>query len=201
MRPCCIVVLLLCNCLGASATTLFFAGTFSEDDNVALISFATNDATVTIQTSSFGNGVKGFEPVLTLYDGAGNLLFQDSTGGTAPGACGSRAIDPFSGFCLDASIQQFLPTGNYTLAVTEWDNIPSGPTLADGFPDTGLGNFTGTEFGCGAGGFFLFDCSQRTSVWAVQIIGTVPEPAALSLTGIGALALFSAGWKRRRRNR
>jgi hypothetical protein len=194
-----VILALVCSTVTAAGGTLTSVGTFTQDDNVALIPFSTSGPTlVTMQTTSFGDGTKGFEPVLTLYDGTGNLLFQDSTGGTAPSSCGGRAIDPFSGFCLDALISQVLQTGSYTLALTEWDNIPSGPTLADGFPDTGAGNFTGKEFGCGAGGFFLFDCSQRTPAWTVQIQGTIPEPGAMGLCGIGILALILAAARRRR---
>jgi hypothetical protein len=194
------ILALVFGSVAASGGTLFFVASFSQDDNVVLIPFSTLGSTlVTMETTSFGSGAKGFEPVLTLYDGSGNLLLQDSTGGTAPSSCGGRAIDPFSGFCLDAVISQVLPTGSYTLALTEWDNIPSGPTLADGFPDTGTGNFTGSEFGCGAGGFFLFDCTQRTAGWAVQIQGAaVPEPATMGLSGIGILALILAAAKLRR---
>jgi hypothetical protein len=185
-------------CFVGSADTLLYNGTFSADDNVALIHFSTTAALVTMQTVSFADGTNGFEPVLTLYDGAGNLLFVDGTGGAAPGSCGGRAIDPASGGCLDARLQQFLAGGFYTLAVTEWDNIPSGSTLADGFPNAGLGNFTGTNFGCGTGGFFLSDCSQRANTWEVQITGVLPEPGAFQLTGVGILALAAAAWKRSR---
>jgi hypothetical protein len=188
--------------LGVSAGPLTFSGTFSLDEDVVLIPFnVLADNTVTMQTTSFGDGSAGFEPVLTLFDGSGNLLFQDATGGTAPSACGARAIDPITGFCLDAYIQAFLNAGGYTLALSEWDNIPNGPTLADGFPQTGNGNFTGTEFGCGSGGFFLFNCDQRNANWAAQISGSgVPEPASWSLGVLGVLAIL-VRVEIRRRNR
>jgi len=171
------------------------SGNFTADDNVVLIPFtvALNGA-VTIQTSSFANGSVGFEPVLTLYDGLGNLFLQDATGGTTPGGCGLRGIDSTSGFCLDAVISALLNAGSYTLALTEWDNIPGGPTLADGFPQTGNGNFTGSEFGPGSGSFLLFNGSQRTSAWALSIDGAdVPEPATFGLACAALIALTAAG--------
>lgn len=156
------------------------------DDDVVLIPFSVaSTSTVTIQTTSFAVG--GFEPVLALYDGSGNLLLLDSTGGTVPSNCGSRAIDPVSGFCLDAFIQGSLNPDNYTIALTEWDNIPNGPTLADGFPQTGNGNFTGPEFLGSPGSFILFDGTQRGSNWALDVNGvpSVPEPGTAALVMFG----------------
>jgi hypothetical protein len=167
-------------------SALTVTGNFSLEENFALIPFTVvTTSTVTMFTTSFADGSKGFEPVLTLFNGAGNLLFQDSTGGTAPGGCGARVIDPFTGFCLDAYIQQLLTPDNYTLALSESDNIPGGPTLSNGFPQTGNGNFTGSEFGCGTGGFFLFNCAQRNTDWSVTITGSglagAPEPMPMAL--------------------
>src|SRR5262249_45969347 len=156
-------------------------GTFSQDEDVVLIPFTNaNLSLVTIQTTSFALG--GFEPVLTVYDSLGNFLFQDATGGVAPGSCGGRGSCSGCGGCLDALISQTFAAGDYTIALTEWDNIPNGPTLGDGFPQTGNGNFTSTEFGCGPGSFFLFDCSQRSADWALTINGqdvVTPEPGTM----------------------
>jgi PEP-CTERM motif len=194
-----ILSLLLTGSTHLIASTLSFSGNFSTDDVVVLIPFmVVNSGPVVIQTTSFAAS-DGFEPVLTLYDASGNLFLQDATGGTTPGGCGVRSIDSVSGFCLDAVIQNFLNAGAYTLALTEYDNIPGGPTLADGFPQTGNGNFTGPEFLGSDGSFILFDGEQRTSDWALNIdvsgepVAPVPEPAPLGLIGIGLMAsLFAA---------
>ncbi len=190
-----------------SASTLTFSGNFSADDDVVLIPFTiSTGASVLIQTTSYAASI-GFEPVLTLYDAAGNLFLQDATGGTIPSGCDVRAIDAVSGFCLDAVIQNFLNAGNYTLALTEYDNIPGGPTLAEGFPQTGNGNFTGPEFTGNPGSFILFDGEQRTSAWALSInnadttiseppVGVTPEPATLALTGSGLLSVFFAAYRK-----
>ena len=177
-----------------------FSGNFAMDDDVKLIPFSVvSSSLVTMETTSFGDGSKGFEPVLTLYDGSGNLFLQDSTGGTAPGGCGARSIDPVSGFCLDAFIQALLGPGSYTLALTEADNVPNGPTLADGFPQAGNGNFTGPEFLGQPGSFILFDGSQRNSDWALQInsrgLAPVPEPGTAALLLSGVIGLRFKRWK------
>jgi hypothetical protein len=180
-----------------------FSGNFTTDDNVVLIPFTVvTSSIVTMQTTSFGDGSGGFEPVLTLFDGAGNFLYQDATGGILPFGCGARAIDPISGSCSDAYIQAPLSPDTYTLALSEWDNIPSGPTLADGFPQSGNGNFTGTEFLCGAGGFFLSDCSQRNTNWTVEIEGSgllgAPEPMPVALITPAILMTVVAARRRRK---
>ena len=182
----------------AFADTVLFSGNFTTDDNLEGFAFTlTGASTVTIRTLSFANG--GFEPILTLFDAAGGLLTQDTTGGTAPGACGPRAIDPVSNFCLDAYIQTPLSAGNYLAFLTEADNVANGPTLADGFLHQGEGNFTGPEFTGNPGSFVLFDTSQRASDWSVEISGlettsisAIPEPGGLPflLCACAILAFF-----------
>jgi hypothetical protein len=185
-----------------SAGVLNFSGNFSQDEDFKLITFSVSaPAVVDMMTTSFGDGSGGFWPVLTLFDGAGNFLFQDAAGGNPPFGCGPRSIDPISGACNDAWIQQPLLAGDYTLALTEYNNVPGG-SLSDGFPQTGNGNFTGSDFGCGAGGFFMPDCTQRNTNWAVTISGVdlpaVPEPAPAFL--ITPVALAALGLRLRRRN-
>jgi len=182
-----------------SAGMVNFSGAFTHDDDVVLIPITVaGSSLITIRTTSFADGSTGFEPVLTLFDGSGNLLLQDSMGGTVPAGCDGRVIDPSSGFCLDGFIQGVLGAGSYTLALTEYDNIPGG-TLSDGFPQTGNGDFTGPEFRGTAGAFVLFDGSQRTSAWALTVDGAaVPEPGTMSLL---AAALVSVMAIRRRARR
>ena len=179
------------------ASTLSFSGNFTHDDDVVLIPFSISGSTlVTIQTTSFADGSTGFEPVLTLFDGLGTFMFQDA-GGNAPLDCGARLIDPASGFCLDAYIQQTLGPGSYTLALSEAPNAPGGD-LADGFPQAGMGDFTGLPFGK-TGPFYLFEGSQRTSAWALQIDGAaVPEPGTMGLLGSCLLGTALLGLRLRR---
>jgi len=74
-----------------------------------------------MQTWSFAGGTDaageaiasgGFEPVLSLFDTSpsANLLGVDQ-GGVAPSGCRPRNLDPATGFCLDAYLQEDLPAG------------------------------------------------------------------------------------------
>src|SRR5579863_5957200 len=76
-----------------------FTGAFGHDDDQLQFQFTLpSTSTVTVQTTSFASG--GFAPVLSLFSQTGTQdeLAMDS-GGTAPGNCGVRSIDPVSGFC------------------------------------------------------------------------------------------------------
>ena len=193
--------------------TLSFGGNFSSDDQILTIPFILSaPGTVTLSTVSFAGGLDGdgntilgggFEPVLSLFEGTGaqNLIGQDTTGGTLPGGCGGRGIDGASGYCLDALLQQSLNAGTYLLALTESDNIANGPSFFDGFSQQGQGNFTGTEFTGTPGSFILFDGTQRTSAYLVNLTGDnlstpTPEPFSAGLMAIGFAAV---GLVRRKR--
>jgi hypothetical protein len=182
-------IALFTSAMGFATGITTASGTFNSDDDVAQVAFNISGNTlVTIQSTSFALG--GFEPVLTLFDPLGNLYLNDSNGGTAPGNCGARGIDPVSGYCLDGFIQAVLGPGAWTLIITEWDNIPSGPTLFDLFPHAGEGNFTGPNFTGQPGSFLLFDGTQRSADWAVTIDGVdAPEPSTSVLMVSGILGL------------
>jgi len=153
-------------------------GTFAADDDMFTAGFALAvPANITIDTTSFATG--GFAPVVSLFDSLGNLLVFDD-GGVAPLACGPRAVDPATGFCLDAYINGLLAAGSYTVVLTEWDSVPFGPTLSDGFLEQGAGNFTGGPFLLNAGPGY-----QRTGNWTLEIPGVAaPEPSFAGLLGI-----------------
>lgn len=173
-----------------------FSGSFTQDDNMLFYQFTVAaPSTVTLESFSYGgNGstvpAGGFAPVLSLFgpvtSGDPNLINTDE-GGNAPGDCGSRLIDPNTHLCLDADLTQLVGPGNYLVALTENFNIPVGPDLAAGFPETGTGNFTG--------GFIDPFGNQRTPNFYFTISGAdsaeaLPEPATVSLliAGLGLLA-------------
>jgi len=90
-----------------------------------------------------------------------------------------------------------LGVGSYILALTEFDNTPIGPTLADGFVQQGTGNFTGGPFFLNAGVGF-----QRNGNWAVDITNTapaaIPEPSTVAQIALG-LSTFALAVARRKR--
>jgi hypothetical protein len=183
-------------------------GSFTHDDDQVSFNFSLlMPETVTMRTWSFGGGTNangqliapgGFAPVLSLFNAAApQSLLATDLGGTAPSNCGARNIDPVTGFCLDAYLNESLAAGSYFLYLTEFDNTPNGPTLANGCLEQGKGNFTGGPFFLNAGAGF-----QRTGDWAVDITTptgtTVPEPssAALAISVLSILTLLFSSRKR-----
>jgi hypothetical protein len=227
----CVLVVCACSYLPpACASSISFAGNFATDDNIVAFGFVLSSAeTVTLETLSFSGGVGvsglvasgGFSPVLSLFDPNDNLLAYD-LGATAP-TCGAgnqnpnappkifpvppRNIDPYSGYCLDAYINLSLNAGDYTLALTQDDNLPLGDFNA-GFSRQDSGNFTASELGLDQGAFLLFDGTQRTSAWEIDFLGvdsayqapvpelpftiqaSVPEPRTNIAAGLGFGLLF-----------
>src|SRR5262245_31502110 len=146
--------------LTAGATDFSFVGAFSADDDVRLFSL-TADGTSNVRVISYGYGggtqsngnvvpAGGFDTILTLFDSTGALVAQNDDATSIPGGCGTIA-DPITGFafdaCLDFPVPPALPAGDYTVALTQFDNFPLGLTLSDGFTHVGEPNFT-IEFGC-----------------------------------------------------
>ena len=187
----------------ASASTIYFSGTFTQDDNQAsfLVTLNTPRA-VTIQTTSYANG--GFAPVLSIF---GNPLFapgDPSLLGTNSGGspCGVRGTNPSSGRCLDALLGNdsvlaadplgTLPSGTYLVVLTEQANVPNGPDLAAGFAFDGQGNFTAIP---GVNGGPFVDPSNPgitlTGAWALQfdnVDAAISEAVPESSTYISVLA-------------
>jgi hypothetical protein len=201
---CLVAAALLPSCL--SAATVSYTGTFSDDDQEQVFSFTLGaPGTVTLRTLGYAGGVNGnstvilsggFDPILSLFDATGSLiaLNDDDLG---------AAVDPVTGNGFDASISGLLAADQYTLVLTEADNLPVGPTLADGFTRTGQGNFTGPEFAGIPGSFWDATPAQRNGNWAVDLVGvtvsTVPEPATLFTFGTSCFGLLSCVILSRRR--
>jgi len=205
MRSFGIFALIVAAAAQAPADPMYFSffGNFTQDDDHADFVFTiVSPATVNLESWSYAGGVDrlgntvpagGFAPVLSLFDSAGDLLAFDDGGvvnGTPP--CGGRALDAVSGLCLDAYTQAALGSaGNYLVVVTEQDNTPNGPTLADGFALDGTGNFTGGPF-IDPGGY------QRSSyfdftIGPVDAAAPVPEPGSGPLLAalLGLVALLA----------
>lgn len=198
------IALLLFGTQSAMAASFNFTGNFSQDDDIQLFNFSVSSITdIILNTSSFAAG--GFTPVLTLFDSGNNLIAAS----LAPSGCGGgnpASPDSATGACWDTYLQFTaadlgqLSVGSYLLALTEYDNVAFGPTLADGFLYAGAGNFTG------AGGFWENnlgpDPVQRNNGWAVNLSGvdtagpvSVAEPTGMALFFLG-LASMAASRRR-----
>jgi hypothetical protein len=196
----------------ATASTISSTGKFQSDDQMFQLNFTLSSmSTLTVESFGYGGGTNGagmvipqggFATDVAVFSATGsqNLLAQDSLGGTAPSACGPRHINSNTGFCLDGFLSiPNLAAGTYILTLTEQGNPANGNTFADGFAQTGGGNFTGGPF------LDPLDGSQLTGNWAVDVsatglvVSTTPEPATvlLSLLSVPGLALVA---RRRRRS-
>ncbi len=158
--------ILLCVPWLALANNFSFTGTFSGDDDVQLFNFSVGaPSTVTLVTKSYAGGTLadgtvipagGFDPILALFDSTG-LFIDDNDDGSFPDV----GIDPVSGNDWDSFLQLALGAGDYTAAVTQYDNFAIGPNLSDGFDQTGDPAFT-SMFGCTNGQFCDDDGFNRT---------------------------------------
>jgi hypothetical protein len=191
----------------ARAADFDFSGTFEQDNDVLRFDFDIDaDSTVTIFSSSWVNG--GFDPVLTLFDNAGNFVdYQDD--GVFTGSTSSNGVN-YDHDVWDIYFTSFLPAGSYQASLTQFDNISLGFSLSDGFLYDGAGNENFTAaFGCSQGSF----CGvaniddPRTNVWELHVLNvaqanvvelptSVPEPA--SLLGLLAVSVLGAGSRLRR---
>jgi hypothetical protein len=170
-----------------NAADFSFTGNFEHDSEVQEFNFTvtTPMSDVTLRTWSYAGGTNavgaevargGFDPIVALFDGSGNLIGQNDDSGLVP--------DSVSGNAYDSLLMHSLSTGNYTATVTQFGSFANGSLLADGFQ----GSFQ-TNFG------------SRDSHWALDILNVssasvgssyispipAPESYALLLAGLGLI--------------
>ncbi|MBX2863706.1 MAG: DVUA0089 family protein [Leptolyngbyaceae cyanobacterium MAG.088] len=164
----------------AFAVDLSFRGTFAQDDDVHLFNFSVGaTSTVTLRTYSYAGGTQadgtvinagGFDPILSLFNGNGILigLGDDDLSGTV-------AADLTTGQAYDSLLEISLDAGDYTVALTQYDNFSNTTNLADGFSQTGNGNFTSDFVNCTTQSSFCdFTGDIRTNFWAFDVLGFLP---------------------------
>lgn len=199
-------VVVLASCMTV-VTTAFsaevdFSGNFLHDNDVQRFDFSVGmPGAVTLFSSSWFNG--GFDPILAIWDSAGNQIAEQDDGGVV-GAQQSNSIFYNVGE-FDSFLAINLAAGNYIATLTQYDNFSVSNLLTDGFLRDADPLFT-AAFGCSNGSFCegsLVDSNNnavepnRSSAWDLHFLNvadaqlnTVPEPSALILFGLGGLALI-----------
>ena len=213
-----IVTLAFCLSVGVAAADNFsFTGIFTQDDQLELFQFTAPSASLVVRTWSYAGGTNangqliaagGFDPILSLFNATGGLVSSSPLVDTNNDGAGV-ATDLTTGNAFDSllALNSLNAGGTYVLVLSQNDNLPLGGTYGDGFSQSGVGNFTAAEFGCGGTSPFC-DASpaQRNGSWAVDISGvreaiditnggggtTVPEPSSMLLlcTALTSLALL-----------
>src|ERR1700682_3857828 len=153
-----------------------FIGAFAQDDERRQFTFTVlQPGTVLLRTWSYAGGVNsagarieagGFDPSLSLFDSTGLLLATNRDGG-----CHKVAADRLTTWCLDALVAAPLPRGTYQLVLTESENMPTGPYLADPFVYDGGGNFTASPGTTALAGLWDFSPNRRNNSFALDISG------------------------------
>jgi|GEM_PF-1281934 len=189
------------------ATTAFsaevdFSGHFLHDNDVQRFDFSvTLPGVVTIFSSSWFSG--GLDPILTIWDSAGNQVEEQDDGGVV-GAQQSNSVFYNVGE-FDSFLDINLAPGNYIATLAQYDNFSASTLLADGFLRDADPQFSAV-FGCSNGSFCegsLVDSNNnpvepnRTSAWDLHFLNVasarlnnVPEPSTLLLFGLAGLALI-----------
>ena len=175
-----------------NAADFSFTGNFEHDDEVQEFNFTVTApmSDVTLRTWSYAGGTNaagvevargGFDPIVALFDGSGNLIGQNDDSGLV--------LDSISGSAYDSLLTNTLSAGNYTATVTQFASFANGSLLTDGFSGTFHTNF-----------------GDRDSHWALDILNVntaslgasyisevspppIPEPEsyALLLAGLGLI--------------
>jgi hypothetical protein len=181
--------------LGAVAADFSFTGTFSNDEEVQLFQFSlSSDASVTLRTYSYGGGTMadgtvipagGFDPILTVFDSAGNEIADNDDG-----SCPPATVDPVTSSCYDTVLTTLLSAGSYTVAVSQYSNFANGPTLSDGFSGSGTVNFEDVngDFRTGNWAFDVLNVDSAGQGQALNRTGT----EAIPTLGLWAQALLAA---------
>ncbi len=175
--------------LSANATK---TGTLTDEAQVIEESFMlTSTTSLTVFTTSYGGGTNldgtmtaagGFQPMLTLYDSAGNYVMGEEV--TSPVA----NTDAKTGLALDAYLKDSnLMPGGYIITLTDIFNQQSATAtnLSDGFTGAGGPNFADVQG------------NARNGNYAVNLAitpsgTTAPEPATfwLILPALAGAAVF-----------
>ncbi len=173
-----------------------------------LFSFtAGGSSIITLRSYSYAGGIQangnvvsagGFDPILALFDSAGNFIDQNDDGNST-----IIPTDPNTGSFFDTELSVNLTAGDYTVAIMQFDNFAAGPTLSDGFTITGNAFFTAALGGCSNGQFcdvsgvdpFNLEKSVESRKYA-QLLDSYSymKKCVITLLGVSAVKPWS-GWR------
>ncbi|MGI4845725.1 MAG: DVUA0089 family protein [Janthinobacterium lividum] len=199
------LLLALCACVSsASAANISYTGEFTYDNDVKLFQFTVDTlSTVGLRTWSYAGGINaagetiargGFDPIVALFDAAGQLVAEQDDGG-----CRKVAADALTRQCWDINLSIELAPGTYTASLQQYNNYHVSGNLADGFyyQDAQYRNFRN--------GFVDEMDVKRNASWAFDLLNVslpapadVPEPGSIwlvgaALAGLAALRRRKAG--------
>jgi|ERR1700761_729683 len=177
----------------ASSISQTYTGTLTSESgsagSIVLESFSlTSPSEVTIYTTSYGGGVNlngavtgpgGFQPNITLYDGTGFVVANQS-----PSFSPIANPDPSNGWKGDGYLQDpDAPAGTYYVTLTDWQNQMSITSTGLDLSTTAYLQFSGP----GGTSFQDVQGNTRNGNYALDIsatplsTSTVPEPATFLL--------------------
>jgi uncharacterized protein (TIGR03437 family) len=195
-----LLLVLALQAVPALSADFTYTGAIAQDDERRQFNFTlAQPATVIIRTYSYAGGVNaagtqvsrgGFDPTLSVFDSKGNLFAVNRDGD-----CAHVATDSVTAYCFDSYIEQQFPAGTWQLVLTQSENLPNGPTLADSFSYDGSGNFTADPDGASNPGFWDFFPNRRTGEYTLEIRGADSSQTSLdpSIGGIVNGASFAGG--------
>ena len=168
--------LLLTTSSALAASDFDFSGNFTRDDQVLQFAVPVGEASqVTVFTSSWNDG--GFDPILAIFDSAGNLVIEQDDGGRT-GSASSNGVS-YDYDVYDTFFEVDLEAGDYTLTIQQYDNFAAGSTLGEGFTQQGNPNFTFDEdFGGATQPMFngvFEDIDPRQSFYDIHFTGVDGE--------------------------
>lgn len=192
----------------AEAANFSFQSSLSTDDDIQLFNFTVDSTSdVILKTLSYAGGTQadgtsipdgGFDPILAVFDDTGNFIDSNDDGNPP-----FVPVDPTTGESRDSYLELTLAPGNYTVAISQYDNFfkgSSGDNISLGFFRQGEGNFTAGLCPGTATQFCDLSGDERTGELAVDVLNVdngvaIPEP--LTVLGTGSALGFGAFFKRK----